>query len=109
MNNFKCDKCETESIIAKFTIAVRGEELVYFTNKNMNVRITCSNKQCKKHPLTAIDANVEGEDYKPLYIMKIAGMDANQRTEYFNKRARDNFKKHGRDEKMDKLKKYGAR
>lgn len=105
MSNFKCNKCNKEVTISKFNISVKNGELVYSINNSV---ICCDEKKCKKHPLIALDAN-PGEDITAPFIMKVAGMDANQRTEYFNKRARDNFKKHGRDEKMDKLKQYGAK
>lgn len=110
MCNFKCNKCNKEFMIVSFTTVIRNDACVYFTNKNMNVRIVCDNLKCKRNPLDYVDKVLsdEGEITAP-FIMKIAGMDSNQRTEYFNKRARDNYKKHGRDEKMEKLKQYGAR
>lgn len=95
MDNFICNKCSKTKSYTKYSITASGKYL------HNNKQIIC--EECD----TPLEYRKELEkEGVPLFGV-VGSMNSEQRTKYFDKRAKDNFKKHGRDEKMERLKKSG--
>lgn len=104
MSKFKCteENCKHEIELSHFCTVIRDGEARYKKDKYTSDVICCDIHQDK--PLVKVEEEFKGW---PTANLAFASMNAAERTKFLDKRAKEHFKKHGIEEKNEKLKASG--